>query len=79
MPRLKIIMALGAVAHRTVQIALNLPKPRLAFAHGATHSIGKGWLLVDSYHCSRQNMATGRLTAAMFLTLLSKVKRQLST
>ena len=79
MPRLKIILALGAVAHRTVQIALNLPKTHMLFAHGATHSIGKGWLLVDSYHCSRQNIASGRLTAAMFLKLLTKVNRLLST
>ncbi len=66
-PRLQGILALGAVAHRSVLSALGERQSRWPFAHGAIHELpaGKPWL-ADSYHCSRYNTNTGVLTPAMF-------------
>lgn len=64
--RLEAIIALGKVAHDAVLDALELPRPRFAFAHAALHRLDGGLLLADSYHCSRQNTNTGRLTPPMF-------------
>ncbi len=59
------ILALGAVAHRAVLMALDLPPGRWRFAHGAVHDLS-AVRLFDSYHCSRYNTQTRRLTAASF-------------
>jgi uracil-DNA glycosylase family 4 len=64
--RLKVILALGTIAHGAVLSALGLRKSSAAFAHGAVHALPKGRHLIDSYHCSRYNTNTGRLTEAMF-------------
>jgi uracil-DNA glycosylase len=66
MPRLRTMLALGAIAHHAVLAALGLRRARFPFAHGARHVLPDGRLLVDSYHCSRLNTNTGKLTAAMF-------------
>ncbi|OHD07587.1 uracil-DNA glycosylase [Sphingopyxis sp. RIFCSPHIGHO2_12_FULL_65_19] len=66
LPKLRVIIALGRIAH---DAALRAFGERLAahpFAHGAVHVLPGGRYLVDSYHCSRYNTNTGRLTAAMF-------------
>lgn len=66
LPDLKIMLALGKVAHDSI---VRLSGARLAdhkFAHGAVHRLPDGRTLIDSYHCSRYNVNTGRLTAAMF-------------
>ena len=61
------IVALGRVAHETVLRALGIPLRAHAFAHGARHALPGGRLtLFDSFHCSRYNTNTGRLTRAMF-------------
>ena len=60
------ILALGQIAHRQVLAALGLAQSRYGFAHGAVHPLPDGTLLGDSYHCSRYNTNTGRLTPAMF-------------
>ncbi len=65
MAKLKVILALGAVAHRTVLAALGARQAAFPFAHGAIHPV-PGLVLADSYHCSRYNTNTGRLTPAMF-------------
>ena len=63
---LKFILALGRVAHEAVVRALGPDKPsRYVFRHGSRYEIGN-YLLFDSYHCSRYNTNTGRLTAEMF-------------
>jgi uracil-DNA glycosylase len=77
MRRLKIILALGHIAHTSVCRSLALGQSALPFSHGASHVLDHK-LLVDSYHCSRQNMATGRLSVQAFERLLAQVKRQLS-
>lgn len=66
MPRLGVILALGTVAHGSVIRALELKASAWPFAHGAFHELPDGRVLADSYHCSRYNTNTGRLTEAMF-------------
>ncbi len=63
---LRAILCLGAVAHGAVLAAHGLTRSRWPFAHGARHPLPDGPLLADSYHCSRYNTNTGRLTEAMF-------------
>jgi uracil-DNA glycosylase len=66
MPNLVGILALGQIAHNAVLAAFGLVRSRYPFAHGALHDLGNGRMLADSYHCSRLNTNTGRLTDAMF-------------
>lgn len=61
-----VILALGRVAHEAVLRALDLRPKDHAFAHNAVHELGGGRFLLDSYHCSRYNTQTGRLTEPMF-------------
>ena len=68
------ILALGAIAHEAVLRAYGLPRKTFRFAHGAEHSLGDGRLLVDSYHCSRYNTQTRRLTAPMFEAVVSRAQ-----
>jgi uracil-DNA glycosylase len=65
MVRPRAILALGAVAHRAVLMAFGLAPGRHRFAHHAVHEL-PGASLFDSYHCSRYNTQTKRLTAPMF-------------
>jgi uracil-DNA glycosylase family 4 len=60
------ILALGRIAHEAALRALALKSSSHAFAHGASHALEGDRLLVDSYHCSRYNTNTRRLTPAMF-------------
>jgi uracil-DNA glycosylase family 4 len=60
------ILALGRIAHEATLRALAQKPSAFAFAHGAQHALEGGRLLVDSYHCSRYNTNTRRLTPAMF-------------
>ena len=73
LPRLEAVLALGRLAHDAVLAALDLPRARFPFTHGTLHRPAGGPLLVDSYHCSRQNTNTGRLTAAMFETVFARL------
>ena len=65
---IKAILALGRIAHDAVLRALDLRRSEAPFAHSAVHPLRPGLTLVDSYHCSRYNLNTGRLTEAMFDT-----------
>jgi uracil-DNA glycosylase family 4 len=66
LPRLRVLIALGAIAHDSVLRTLGARPSLHRFAHGARHELPDGLTLIDSYHCSRQNTNTGRLTPAMF-------------
>ena len=73
LPRLTAIMALGTIAHRAVVEALGLKVGAWRFAHGARHALPNGATLFDSYHVSRYNTNTGRLTEAMFDAVVGAV------
>jgi len=66
MPRLRAVLALGLVAHKAVLRAKGLRASHCVFRHGAIHELPDGLLLANSYHVSRLNTNTGRLTEAMF-------------
>ena len=66
MKKLKVILALGVVAHGAVLSCLGEKKSAIPFAHAARHQLTGGLTLMDSYHCSRYNTNTGRLTTEMF-------------
>lgn len=77
LPRLQLLLALGGVAHGAVLSALGLRKSHCKFGHGAEHDLPGGLLLVDSYHCSRYNTNTGRLTEEMFETVFRNLRSRL--
>jgi len=66
MPKLRAVLALGGIAHAALLRARGIVVARHKFAHGAQHELPGGLLLADSYHVSRYNTQTGRLTEAMF-------------
>jgi uracil-DNA glycosylase family 4 len=70
-----IILPLGAIAHHSVLRALGLPGSRHPFAHGAVYAVSGGPTLAPSYHCSRYNLNTGRLTPAMFEQVFATVRK----
>ena len=72
--KLGVIIALGRIAHDNVLAALGARKVEHKFAHGATHDMGNGRTLIDSYHCSRYNTNTGVLTPAMFAGVFAKAR-----
>ncbi len=72
-----IILALGNVAHRAVLLALGLKNSAFPFVHGAVHILPRGLTLYDSYHCSRYNTQTRRLTTPMFEQVFAAIASQL--
>ena len=77
MPGAGAILALGRVAHDAVLRALNAHASAYRFEHGAAHRLeafGKTLILFDSYHCSRYNTNTGRLTAQMFRDVFESIR-----
>jgi uracil-DNA glycosylase family 4 len=72
------ILALGAIAHHAVLMALDLRRADCPFSHGARHSLPDERMLFDSYHCSRYNTQTKRLTKAMFNQVFSDIARYLA-
>jgi uracil-DNA glycosylase family 4 len=73
MKHLRVILALGAIAHGAVLRAAGQRQAAFRFAHGAMHRLPGGAILADSYHCSRYNTNTGRLTEAMFITVFEQI------
>lgn len=70
----KSILALGTVAHDSVLLALGLKKSFAKFGHGREHTLPDGRVMVDSFHCSRYNTNTRRLTAEMFRAVMARAK-----
>jgi uracil-DNA glycosylase family 4 len=64
--KLKAVLALGVLAHAAVLKACGIPPTRIRFRHGALHELPDGLILADSYHVSRYNTSTRRLTPEMF-------------
>ena len=69
----EIAVALGGLAHRATLKALNLRQAAFKFGHGAQHQVAEDLLLIDSYHCSRYNTQTRRLTTQMFEEVFEQV------
>jgi uracil-DNA glycosylase family 4 len=76
MVNLRAIVALGRIAHESTIKALKLRAAEAPFGHGAAHGAGR-LRLFDSYHCSRYNTNTGRLTPEMFRAVFAEVRRTL--
>ncbi len=74
MPNLKVILALGKIAHDSVLKTLEARIAAHPFAHGASYEIGK-IKLISSYHCSRYNTNTGVLTTEMFERVVGQAKK----
>jgi uracil-DNA glycosylase family 4 len=72
-----ILLALGRIAHDAILIALGLRARGYPFRHHAWHALPSGASLVDSYHCSRYNTQTLRLTDAMFDAVIGDVALRL--
>jgi len=67
-----VILALGTVAHAAVLRAQALAAGAYRFAHAAEHTLPSGRVLLDSYHCSRYNTQTRRLTTVMFEDIIGR-------
>lgn len=78
LPSVKVIVALGQVAHKAVLMALGLKATSFTFGHGARHPLPDGRVLFDSYHCSRYNTQTRRLTAESFADVFRAVREALA-
>lgn len=76
MPRLSAILALGRIAHESTVRMLSQSPSRLGFSHAGQHRIG-AITLHSSYHCSRYNTNTGRLTPEMFKAVFREIRKQL--
>lgn len=68
-----VVLALGRIAHDAALAALGLRRNGFAFAHGARHALPRGAALFDSYHCSRYNTNTRRLTPEMFRSVFDAI------
>ncbi len=78
MPRLAAVLALGQVAHSAVLAALGQRQSAFRFRHAAVHQLSSGLRLADSYHCSRYNTNTGKLTTAMFESVFQTLRALLA-
>ena len=74
---LRAVLALGVLAHSSVLAACGIPLSRMRFAHGQVTSLPDGLLLADSYHVSRYNTNTRRLTTEMFERVVESLRERL--
>lgn len=70
----RVVVALGLIAHNAVLKALGLQRSKHRFAHAAEHDLSAGRVLLDSYHCSRYNTQTRRLTQSMFESVMGRAR-----
>jgi uracil-DNA glycosylase family 4 len=70
-----VLLALGSIAHNATLRALALKPSEYKFAHAAEHPLPTGHLLLDSYHCSRYNTQTRRLTEKMFADVFARARK----
>jgi len=78
LPELRAILALGRIAHDSVVATLGARQSAYRFAHGARHHLRDGLMLYDSYHCSRYNTNTGRLTPGMFREVVERIRDEVA-
>lgn len=77
-PKVELIVTLGKIAHDSTVRALGDKVSKLPFGHGHTYQTGKGLTLISSYHCSRYNTNTGKLTTAMFEDIFKTARERIS-
>ncbi len=68
-----VILAFGGISHRAILLACDLRPVDYRFAHEAVHKLSNGLSLIDSYHCSRYNIQTKRLTVEMFERVFHRI------
>jgi uracil-DNA glycosylase len=78
LPNVRVVVALGQIAHVAAARALGLKPTEVKFSHGAEHLLPDGRMLLSSYHCSRYNQNTGRLDREMFESVFKRACAQLS-
>jgi uracil-DNA glycosylase family 4 len=76
--KLRVVIALGRISHESLMAALGVRRSAYPFGHGRAHAIGD-LSIFDSYHCSRYNTNTGKLTPDMFRTVFAAVRASLDT
>lgn len=76
-PEVKVILALGGVAHKAILMALGMKQSALPFGHAARHELPDGHVLINSYHCSRYNTNTRRLTTEGFHDVFRSIRAEL--
>jgi len=76
LPANSVVLALGGIAHRAIIKALGWRQAEFKFGHAVVHDVGN-FLLLDSYHCSRYNTNTRRLTAEMFDAVFAEARKLL--
>lgn len=79
MKNIKGILALGVVAHNSILSIMKVTKNKYKFKHGKIHQLSKKLWIANSYHCSRYNINTGRLTVEQFEKVIMKVSNKLNT
>ncbi len=77
LPNLKVLLALGRIAHDSTLSTLGRRRAAFPFGHNVAHDVGSGLALFDSYHCSRYNTNTGRLTPEMFRDVFRAISDRL--
>ncbi|WP_158746186.1 uracil-DNA glycosylase [Acidisphaera sp. L21] len=77
MPRLKIVLVLGLLAHAAVLRSMGIRQALHKFRHGEFHALANGLVLANSYHVSRYNTNTGRLTEPMFQSVIAETRQRL--
>lgn len=77
MPRLVAIVVLGRIAHDSTLSAIGVRKAQFPFAHGARHAVRPNLTMFDSFHCSRYNTNTGKLTPDMFRAVFDLARQHL--
>jgi len=76
-PEVRVVLALGGIAHKAILMALDLKQNVFAFQHGRRHELPGTGVLIDSYHCSRYNTQTRRLTAESFSNVFASIRAEL--
>ncbi len=74
-----VFFALGGIAHKAIVRALGLRQKDYVFGHAAEHQLPDGRVLLDSYHCSRYNTNTRRLTEEMFVSVVHRARELMNT
>jgi len=77
--RARVVLILGGLAHKAVVRALGRRQRDFVFGHDVEHLLGDGRVLIDSYHCSRYNINTRRLTPAMFAAVFRRARTRIDS